>query len=282
MDDIDPDGIQFPNFDPSLREAFRREIDLFIQSIVDGDRSVIDLLTADHTFLNERLALHYGVPNVRGDAFQRVTLTDPNRRGLLGKGAVLMATSYANRTAPVIRGAWILENILGTPPASPPPDVEGFQENKAGEQARTVREIMEIHRRKPTCNACHGVMDPIGFALENFDAIGAWRSVDRFAGEAVDGSGVLIDGTRVSGPSDLVDALTRRPEQFVQTFTEKLMTYALGRGLDAHDMPAVRTIVRDAARDQYRFSSIVLGVTRSAPFLRRKSDDASASAVAAH
>jgi mono/diheme cytochrome c family protein len=282
MDDIDPDGIQFPNFDPSLREAFRREIGLFIQSIVGGDRSVLDLLTADHTFLNERLALHYGVPNVRGDAFQRVTLTDPNRRGLLGKGAVLMATSYANRTAPVIRGAWILENILGTPPASPPPDVEGFQENKAGEQARTVREIMEIHRRKPTCNACHGVMDPIGFALENFDAIGAWRSVDRFAGEAVDGSGVLIDGTTVSGPSDLVDALTRRPEQFVQTFTEKLMTYALGRGLDAHDMPAVRTIVRDAARDQYRFSSIVLGMTRSAPFLMRKSDDASASAVAAH
>ena len=280
IDDIDPDGLQFPNFDASLREAFRREIELFIHSIVREDRSVVDLLTADHTYLNERLALHYDVPHVRGDAFQRVTLSDPNRRGLLGKGAVLMATSYANRTAPVIRGAWILENILGTPPASPPPDVEGFQENKAGEKARTVREIMEEHRRKPTCNACHGVMDPIGFALENFDAIGAWRTTDRFAGETVDGSGVLVDGTKVSGPSDLVGALTRRPEQFVQTFTEKLMTYALGRGLEAHDMPAVRKVVRDAARDRYRFSSIVLGITKSAPFVMRKSDAASAAATA--
>jgi hypothetical protein len=182
-----------------------------------------------------------------------------------------MATSYANRTAPVLRGAWILENILGTPPASPPPDVEGFQENKAGETAKSVREIMQLHRAKPSCNACHGVMDPIGFALENFDAIGAWRTKDRDAGTPIDASGVLIDGTAISGPRDLRVALARRPAQFVQTFTEKLLTYALGRRIEATDMPAVRRIVRDAARDNYRFTAIVNGIVRSAPFQMRTS-----------
>ncbi len=270
LDDIDPDAVLFPNFDDSLREAFRREIELFVDSILREDRNVLDLLTADHTFVNERLALHYGIPNVRGDRFRRVTLTDSNRWGLLGKGGVLMTTSYANRTAPVIRGAWVLENILGTPPAAPPPDVEGFKENKEGEKAHTVREIMEQHRAKPSCNACHGVMDPLGFALENFDAIGEWRSQDRFAGTAIDASGQLIDGTAVSGPIDLRKALMRRPEQFVQTMTEKLMTYALGRSVEYYDMPAVRQIVRDAARDNYRFSSIVMGIVRSAPFQMRK------------
>jgi mono/diheme cytochrome c family protein len=270
IDNIDPDAIVFPNFDESLREAFRREIELFVESIVREDRSVLDLLTADHTFVNERLALHYGIPNVRGDRFRRVTLTDANRWGLLGKGSVLLATSYANRTAPVLRGAWILENITGTPPAAPPPDVEGFKENKAGEKALTVREIMEQHRRNPSCNACHGVMDPLGFALENFDAIGEWRSKDRYAGTVIDASGKLIDGTPVSSPSDLRKALMRRPDQFVQTMTEKLMTYALGRSVEHYDMPAVRAIVRDVARDNYRFSSMVMGIVRSAPFQMRK------------
>ena len=270
LDDADPDAVVFPNFDDSLREAFTREIALFIESIVREDRSVLDLLAADHTFVNERLALHYGIPNVRGGQFRRVTLRDPNRWGLLGKGAVLTVTSYANRTAPVLRGAWILENILGTPPAAPPPDVEGFPENKDGEKARSVREIMEQHRARPSCNSCHGVMDPLGFALENFDAIGEWRDTDRHAATPIDASGQLVDGTPVAGPADLRRALLRRPEQFVQTATEKLMTYALGRSVEYYDMPAIRQIVRDTARDNYRFSAIVMGIVKSAPFQMRK------------
>ena len=269
LEEIDPDPIIFPNFDDSLRVAFRREIELFVDSILRQDRPVLELLTANHTFVNERLALHYGIPNVRGDRFRRVTLTDANRFGLLGKGAVLLTTSYANRTAPVLRGAWILENLLGTPPSPPPPDVEAFQENKDGEKQRSVREIMEQHRAKPSCNACHGVMDPLGFSLENFDAIGEWRAEDRYAGTAIDASGKLVDGTAVNSPADLRAALTRRPEQFVQTLTERLMTYALGRTVDYYDMPAVRKIVREAARDQYRFSSIVMGIVRSDAFRMR-------------
>jgi mono/diheme cytochrome c family protein len=269
LEEIDPDPIIFPNFDDTLRTAFRREMELFVGSVLREDRSVLDLLTADHTFVNERLALHYGIPNVRGDRFRRITLTDQNRWGLLGKGAVLLTTSYANRTAPVLRGAWILENILGTPPAAPPPDVEAFPENKDGEKARSVREIMEEHRAKPSCNACHGVMDPLGFALENFDAVGEWRAEDRYAGTPIDASGSLIDGTPVSSPADLRVALTKRPDQFVQTITERLMTYALGRTVESYDMPTVRRIVRESARDTYRFSSIVLGIVRSDPFRMR-------------
>ena len=269
LEEIDPDPIIFPNFDDSLRAAFRREMELFVDSILREDRPVLELLTANHTFVNERLALHYGIPDVRGDRFRRVTLTDANRWGLLGKGAVLLTTSYANRTAPVLRGAWILENLLGTPPSPPPPDVEAFQENKDGEKQRSVREIMEQHRAKPSCNACHGVMDPLGFSLENFDAIGEWRAEDRYAGTAIDASGKLVDGTAVNSPADLRVALTRRPEQFVQTLTERLMTYALGRTVDYYDMPAVRKIVREAAREQYRFSSIVMGIVRSDAFRMR-------------
>jgi mono/diheme cytochrome c family protein len=270
LDDIDPDANIFPNFDAALREAFERELELFVGAIFREDRSVLDLLRADFTFVNERLALHYGLAGVRGERFRRVTLADNARWGLLGKGGVLMATSYANRTAPVLRGAWILENIVGAPPAAPPPDVEGFPENKDGEKALTVREIMEKHRRNPSCASCHAVMDPLGLALENFDAIGEWRTKDRQALEAIDASGQLVDGTPVNGPADLRRALLRRPEQFVQTLTERLMTYALGRSVEAHDMPAVRKIVRDAARDNYRFSSLVLGIVRSAPFQMRK------------
>jgi hypothetical protein len=271
LDDADPDAILFPNFDESLREAFKREIELFVDSVFRDDRSVLDLLTADYTFVNERLALHYGIPDVRGTRFRRVTLRDPNRFGLLGKGSVLTVTSYANRTAPVLRGAWILENLMGTPPAAPPPDVEGFPENKDGEKAKSVREIMELHRAKPSCASCHGIMDPLGFALENFDAIGEWRSADRWAAAPIDAAGTLVDGTSVGGPVDLRTALMRRPDQFVQTMTEKLMTYGLGRSVEYYDMPAVRQIVRDAAKDNYRFSSIVMGIVKSAPFQMRKS-----------
>ena len=271
LDDVDPDAILFPNFDDSLREAFKREIELFVESVFTDDRSVLDLLNADYTFVNERLALHYGIPNVRGSRFRRVALADQNRFGLLGKGGVLTVTSYANRTAPVLRGAWILESLMGTPPAAPPPDVEGFPENRDGEKARSVREIMEAHRAKPSCASCHGIMDPLGFALENFDAIGEWRSADRWAGTPIDAAGKLVDGTAVGGPVDLRNALMRRPDQFVQTLTEKLMTYGLGRSVEYYDMPAVRQIVRDAARDNYRFSSIVMGIVKSAPFQMRKS-----------
>jgi hypothetical protein len=231
---------------------------------------VLDLLNADYTFVNERLAAHYGIADVRGNLFRRINLTDPNRFGLLGKGSVLMVTSYPNRTAPVLRGAFILENLMGTPPAAPPPDVEGFKENKDGEKAKTVREIMELHRSKASCNGCHGVMDPLGFALENFDAIGAWRSKDRYAGTVIDASGKLADGTPVSTPPDLRKALMKHPEQFVQAITERLLTYALGRSVEYYDMPTVRKIVRDSAKDNYRFSSIVLGIAKSAPFQMKK------------
>jgi uncharacterized protein DUF1592/uncharacterized protein DUF1588/uncharacterized protein DUF1585 len=270
FDKSDPDAVLFPNFDASLRQAFRREMEMFVENIIRENRNVMEFVTADYTFVNERLAAHYGIPDVRGNLFRRVTLTDSNRFGLLGKGAVLTVTSYPNRTAPVLRGAWILENVLGTPPAAPPPDVEGFKENKEGEKPKTVREIMELHRAKPSCNGCHGVMDPLGFALENFDAIGEWRSKDRWAGTVIDASGKLSDGTPVSNPTDLRKALEKHPDQFVQTITEKLMMYALGRSLEYYDMPAVRKIVRDSAREDRRFSSIVMGIVKSAPFQMSK------------
>ncbi len=250
MDTLEPDAFTYPASIDSLRAAFRREMEMFVDSVFREDRSVMDLLNANYTFVNERLAAHYGIENVRGDQFRRVTLTDPNRFGLLGKGAVLMVTAYPNRTSPVLRGAYILENIMGTPPSPPPPNVEAFKENKEGEQPKTIREIMETHRANPTCNACHGVMDPLGFSLENFDTIGAYRSMDRFTRTKIDTSGKLVDGTAVNGPSDLRKALLKHPEQFAQTFTEKLMTYALGRGIEYFDMPTVRKIVKDARTRQ--------------------------------
>ena len=264
---IVPDPVVFPQFNPDLGDAFAKELELFVASILLEDRSVLDLLRADHTFVNERLALHYGIGDVRGDRFRRITLDDDNRRGLLGKGAVLMATSYPNRTAPVLRGAWILEALLGTPPASPPPDVEAFPENQEGEPPRTVRERLETHRANPTCNACHGVMDPLGFALEGFDAIGAWREKERETATPIDSFGTLADGTPVQGPAELGAVLLADPTQFVQTLTEKLMTFALGRGVEHYDMPAVRRIVREAARQDYRFSAILAGIVTSDPFL---------------
>lgn len=273
MDKIEPDAVLFANFDPNLRQALRREMEMFVEYIIREDRNVMDFVNADYTFVNERLAAHYDIPDVRGTLFRRVTLTDPNRFGLLGKGAVLMVTSYPNRTSSVLRGAWILENMMGTPPAAPPPDVEGFKETKEGEKPKTVREIMEQHRSKPSCNGCHGVLDPLGFAMENFDAVGAWRTKDRWAGTPIDASGKLSDGTPVTGPIDVRKALERHPDQFVQTLTEKLMTYALGRGVEYYDMPAIRKIVRDAAKEDRRFSSIVMGIVKSAPFQMQKAEE---------
>ncbi|MEP7309452.1 MAG: DUF1592 domain-containing protein [Acidobacteriota bacterium] len=264
---VQPNSDEFPDFDDNLRQGFRRETELFFESIMREDRNVLDLLRADYTFVNERLALHYGIPNVRGSRFRRVTVTDETRRGLLGHGSILAVTSHAERTSPVVRGKWILDNILGTPPAPPPPDIPALKEPEEGQKPRTMREQMAEHRANPVCASCHKVMDPIGFALENFDAVGAWRT--REPGGPIDASGQLADGTKVDGVVTLRKALLDRPEVFVGTMTEKLLTYALGRGLSYADMPVVRVIVRDAARNDYRFSSLVLGVINSMPFQMR-------------
>jgi mono/diheme cytochrome c family protein len=273
LDEIVPDSAVFPyasgRSDP--RDDFLTELTLFADSIFREDRSVVDLLRANHTFLNERIALHYGITDIKGDRFRRVELDQSARWGLLGKGAVLMAAAYPNRTSPVLRGAFILKHIQGVPPATPPPDVPTLDEKDLGTtKALTVREMIAKHRASPTCASCHAVMDPLGFALENFDATGMWRDRDRYAGVAIDASGVLPDGTSINGPDDLRQALLRRPGQFVQTFAEGLLTYATGRKLEAHDMPTVRRIVREAAATDYRFSTLVQGVVRSEQFRMRR------------
>jgi hypothetical protein len=267
---IDPDPDIFPHYSKAISNAFEREMELFLGSILLENRSVLELIDAEHTFVNEALALHYGIGDVRGDQFREVLLDDPNRHGLLGKGSVLMVTSYPNRTAPVLRGAWILEALLGSPPPSPPPDVEALPETQEGEAALTVRARLEIHRANANCNSCHFAMDGLGFALENFDAIGQWRTRDRDAGVPIDATGQLADGTRVTGPQDLQAALRANPEQFVHAMTEKLMVYALGRNVEYFDMPAVRRIVHDAAADDYRFASILLGVASSDAFRMKR------------
>jgi hypothetical protein len=261
-----PDQNDFPDFDDNLRQAFRRETELLFQSVVREDRSVLDLLTADYTFVNERLARHYRIPGIYGSHFRRVPVTDDARRGLLGHGSVLLLTSHPDRTSPVLRGKWILDNLLGTPPPPPPANVPALEES-AGTAPRTVREQMEIHRKNPTCASCHRMMDPLGLALENFDAIGGWRTRD--AGFAVDPAVELVDGTKVTGVAGLRQALLDRRELFVSRLTEKMLTYAVGRGLAYYDRPVVRAIARDAARQGYRFSAIVLGVVNSTPFRMR-------------
>jgi hypothetical protein len=271
LGEIQPDVALFPMLNGDVRNDFREELRLFIDSVFRENRSVVDLLNADYTFVNERVALLYGFRNVKGDAFRRVHLADSRRFGLLGKGAVLMVTSYPNRTAPVLRGAFVLERIMGTPPAAPPPNVGALKENQDGKKALTVREMMAVHRHNPTCNGCHGVMDPLGFALESFDAVGQFRAVDRFAGVPIDASGELPDGTVLNGPDDLRNALLRRPDQFVQTLTERLMVYALGRTLEYKDMPQVRAIVRATAADNYRFETLVTNIVTSAPFQMARS-----------
>jgi hypothetical protein len=275
LDEIVPDSAVFPyasgRSDP--REDFRTELTLFADSIFREDRSVVDLLRANHTFLNERLALHYGINDVKGDRFRRVELEQSARWGLLGKGAVLMAAAYPNRTSPVLRGAFVLKHIQGVPPAMPPSNltIPTLDEKDIGTtKALTVREMIAKHRANPVCAACHAVMDPLGLALENFDATGMWRERDRYAGVAIDASGVLPDGRPITGPDDLRKALLQRPEQFAQTFTEGLLTYATGRKLEYYDMPTVRRIVRGAAGNDYRFSALVQGVIRSDQFSMRR------------
>ena len=263
----EPDTGYFPEFDENLRQAFRRETELFIDSILRDDRSVLELLTANHTFVNERLAKHYGIPHVYGSHFRRVEQTDDNRRGLLGQGSILTLTSYANRTSPVLRGKWILENLLASPP---PPDVPGLKETTDDGQPRSMREAMEQHRVNPACASCHQRMDPLGFALENFDAIGRWRTLSE-SKTPIDATGQLPNGDRFEGPVGLRAQVLKSPDQFATTITDKLLMYALGRSVEASDAPTVRAIVREAARDDYRFSTIVLGIVNSTPFQMRKS-----------
>ena len=268
---VGPDGRQFPDFDDNLRQAFRRETELFFESIVKEDRSVVDLLNADYTFLNERLAKHYGISNVYGSNFRRVTLSnDSIRGGLLGQGSILTVTSYANRTSPVLRGKWVLENILGTPPPPPPPNVPPLTEENPVGKVLTMRERMAQHRTNPACSSCHQLMDPIGLSFEHFDAIGRWRNQSE-GDVPIDAAGALPSGTTFDGVTGLKQALLKHPELFVTTVTEKLLTYALGRGMDYYDAPAIRAITREARNNDYRFSSLILGVVRSAPFQMRRS-----------
>jgi hypothetical protein len=269
-----PDGIFYPDWDDELRQAFKRETALFFESIIREDRDVVDLLTADFTYVNERLARHYGIPNIYGSHFRRVTL-GPDldaRRGLLGKGSFLSITWTQNfRSSPVKRGVWVLENILGTPPPEPPPNVPPLEDsNDKSGKILTLREQMTVHRRNQPCAGCHRIMDPIGFALENFDADGKWRAKQGGdGGTPIDAAVELYDGQPVDGPSGLRQALLRYSPQFVRMFTEKMMTYALGRGVEFYDMPVLRSIVRDASRDNNRFSAIVLGIVKSPQFQMR-------------
>ena len=265
---VAPDEDLFPEFNENLREALQRETELFVQHVIREDRSVLEFLTADYTFLNERLARHYGVPNVYGSHFRRISLADTNRRGLLGHGSILMVTAYPDRTSPVLRGKWLLENFLGTPPPPPPPDVDtSLKEDAVGAKPTTVRERLEQHRRNPACASCHAPMDPLGFALENFDPLGRWRAVE--AGRPVDASGRLPNGAQLDGPAGLQQFLLAQREQFVSTLAEKLLMYAIGRKVDSADGAAVRQIRRDAAAQEYRWSSLVLGVVKSVPFQMR-------------
>ena len=277
-----PNEDLFPEFDENLRRAFQRETELFVRSILREDRSVFDLLTANHTYVNERLARHYGIPGVRGNWFRRVT-PGPGadaRAGILGHGSVLTVTSLATRTSPVNRGKWILENLLGTPPPPPPPDVPALEEEDDEGQALSMREAMEVHRRNPVCAACHVRMDQLGLALENFNAIGGWRTRAE-SGEVVDASGELPGGVRFDGPAGLRQVLLSKPEQFVETVAEKLLMYATGRGLEYYDRPALRAIARETAADGYRLSALILGIVRSTPFRMRRSAGPAAEATVA-
>jgi mono/diheme cytochrome c family protein len=271
-----PNSSEFPDFDDNLRRAMLTETELFVSSIAAEDRSVLDLLNADYTFMNERLARHYGIRNVYGSRFRRVTVTDDTRRGLLGHGSILTVTSHAHRTSPVLRGKWILENVLGVPAPPPPADVPAFEEDVEARRPTSVRERMERHRRNPVCASCHQIMDPIGFALENFDAVGAWRNRDGGTrGDPIDASGQLVDGLHVNGPIELRQALLRDPRMFVGTLTERLMVYALGRGIAYFDMPVVRAIVRGAEQHNYRFTALLMGIVSSNQFQMQSTAPAS-------
>jgi hypothetical protein len=274
LDDAQPDLFLYPNFSRNLLQSMRRETELFFESIVREDRGVTDLLSANYTYVDESLAKLYGIPNVEGDRFRRVTVTDENRRGLLGQASILTVTSFANRTSPVVRGKWVMDTLLGAPPPKPPANVPPLKENTAGAKPLPVRARLEEHRSNAVCAACHKMMDPIGFSLENFDALGAWRWND--SGFPVDATGQLVDGTKVDGPASLRRALEGHSEAFIRNFTEKLLTYALGRGIEYYDKPAVRAIDREAARNGDRFSSFVVGIVKSTPFQMRRAEEPSA------
>jgi hypothetical protein len=264
-----PDLEVFPDFDDNLRRAMKEETTLFFDSIMREDRSVVDLLNADYTFVNERLARHYGIPGIYGSQFRRVKVPSEARRGLLGQASILTVTSYPNRTSPVERGKWILTNLLGVPPAPPPPNVPPLEENSEREKPRSLRERLEQHRKDPVCAGCHKSMDPIGFALENFDAVGHWRNNDE--GGKIDPSGTLFNGAPLDGAVGLRQALVNQQDIFVGVMTEKMLTYALGRGLEYYDMPAVRKIVQDSRNDNFRFSSMIMGIVKSTPFQMKES-----------
>ncbi len=276
-----PDPRLFPDFDENLRQAFVRETELLFNSVLRENRSVTDLLTADYTFANERLARHYGIPNVYGPDFRRVTIPDPNRRGLLGQGSFLLLTSYSTRTSPVLRGKWILENILASPPPPPPPDVPALKTENTSGKTMSMREAMEQHRANPVCASCHARMDPLGFALENFDAVGRWRDRTAPSGAPIDASGLLPDGTRFDGAAGLRAVLMKHPEQFAATVAEKLLTYATGRTLQYFDQPAIRKIVRESAASNYSLPALIVGVVNSTPFQMRREEGAQATASVA-
>jgi hypothetical protein len=267
---VRPDILAFPDFDDNIRDAFRRETEMLFAYILREDRSALELLSADYTFLNERLARHYGVPGVYGTRFRKVTLTDPNRRGLLGHGSILSMTSVATRTSPVYRGKFILGTFLNTPPPPPLPNVPALEESAKGaaSQPKTVRDQLELHRASPACAQCHRVIDPPGFALEKFNSVGQWRETMP-DGAAIDTGGVMADGSKVDGPAALREAILRRPDAFTTVVAERLLTYALGRGVEPSDMPVVRKIVAQTAKNGYRFEAIVTGIVESAPFQMR-------------
>ena len=270
MQSVAPDVNAFPEFDETLREALIRETELLFADQLRADRSVVELLTADYSFLNERLAVHYGIPGVYGSRFRRVAFDDDRRRGLLGQGSILTVTSHATRTSPVVRGKWVLENILGAPPPAPPPDVPPLPERDDADEPVSMRARMEAHRANPVCSACHAQMDPLGFALEQFDAVGKYREEE--GGVPVDPSGTMPDGAEFDGLSDLRAILFERRDEFVATVTEKLLTYALGRGVEYYDRPALRAIVREAEADDYRWSSLIVAITKSLPFQMRSTE----------
>jgi hypothetical protein len=267
MQTVSPDSGAFPAFDEELRLAMIKEIELFMDANIREDRSILDLLNASDTFVNERLARHYGIPNVYGSRFRHITLKDENRWGLLGKGAILTVTSFPGRTSIVERGKWVLENVLNAPPPPPPPNVPALDVPQFGVDRVPLRQRMEKHRANPVCASCHAQMDPIGFALEGFDGVGGSRTM--MGGDPLDVSGVLPDGTKFQGPAELRKILLRQPERFAETVADRLLTYALGRGLDYYDQPAARAIVREAAANNYRWSAFILGIVKSVPFQER-------------
>jgi hypothetical protein len=283
LKNANPDPREFPDFDDNLRQAFQRETELLFENILRQDHSVVELLNADYTFVDERLAKHYGIPNILGSRFRRVPITDENRRGLLGHAGILTLTSAANRTSPVQRGKWVMEVLLGTPPPPAPPNVPALPENSEGRTGHvakplSVRERMEQHRKDANCAGCHKLMDPIGFALENFDAIGVWRTRD--SGFSIDAAGQMFDGAKLNGPVSLREDLLSHSKDFIQAFTENLLAYGLGRVIDYRDMPVVRAIDREAARSDNHFSAFILGIVKSAPFQMRRAEEHEADSTA--